>query len=193
VYSNQMASAIILGNAKNFLNRSRFVIDRGVFHPEAADLEKTLGRADGFINDSDKAWATYLALPLGDGEKELASKLDAERKKYVGELRGLMAALREQNAEKIEELSMKKLSAQFNVFDSASNKLEQFQMTSAEEHYTDSQSFFGGFQKGFVIVLLAAAALIVYSALRLLRTSTKSPPATWPTASWSSAMMKWAA
>jgi methyl-accepting chemotaxis protein-1 (serine sensor receptor) len=169
VYSNQMASAVILGNAKNFLNRSRFVIDRGVFHPEAADLEKTLGRADGFINDSDKAWASYLALPLGDGEKELAARLDAERKMYVGELRGLMAALREQNAEKIEELSMKKLSAQFNIFDAASNKLEEYQMKSAEEHYKDSQSFFAGFQKAFVIVLLAAAALIVYSALRLLR------------------------
>jgi methyl-accepting chemotaxis protein-1 (serine sensor receptor) len=59
--------------------------------------------------------------------------------------------------------------SQFNVFDTASNKLEAFQMTSAEEHYKDSQSFFAGFEKGFVIALLVAAALIVYSALRLLR------------------------
>ena len=169
VYSNQMASAIILANAKNFLNRSRFVIDRGVFHPEAADLDKTLGRADGFILDSDKAWAAYLALPLGDGEKELAAKLDGERKLYIGELRALMAALRAQDADKIEELSMKKLSAQFSIFDAASLKLEQYLADLAEQHYLESQSFFSGFQKGFVIVLLAAAALIVFSALRLLR------------------------
>ena len=169
VYSNQMASAIILANAKNFLNRSRFVIDRGVFHPEAADLDKTLGRADGFILDSDKAWAAYLALPLGDGEKELAAKLDGERKLYIGELRALMAALRAQDADKIEDLSMKKLSAQFSIFDAASLKLEQYLADLAEQHYLESQSFFSGFQKGFVIVLLAAAALIVFSALRLLR------------------------
>ncbi|NGZ84899.1 methyl-accepting chemotaxis protein [Duganella aceris] len=169
VYSNQMASAIVLANAKNFLNRSRFVIDRGVFHPEAADLEKTLGRADGFIVDSDKAWAEYLALPLGEGEKELAAKLDSERKLYIGELRALMSALRAQDADKIEEMAMKKLSAQFSIFDAASNKLEQFQVKSAEEHYLQSQSFFSSFQKGFVIVLLVAAALIVFSALRLLR------------------------
>lgn len=40
VYQKQMASALKLAEAKNFLNRSRFVIDRGVFHPEAPDLEK---------------------------------------------------------------------------------------------------------------------------------------------------------
>jgi len=169
VYSNQMASAIIIGNAKNFLNRSRFVIDRGVFHPEAADLDKTLGRADAFILDSDKAWAAYLALPLGDGEKDLAGKLDSERKLYISELRGLMSALRAQDADKIEELAMKKLSAQYSVFDAASNKLEEYQVKSAEEHYLESQSFFSGFQKGFVIVLLFAGAFIVFSALRLLR------------------------
>jgi methyl-accepting chemotaxis protein-1 (serine sensor receptor) len=169
VYSNQMASAIILGNAKNFLNRSRFVIDRGVFHPEAADLEKTLGRADAFINDSDKAWASYLALPTDGDEKGLATELDVQRKLYITELRGLMGALRTHDTDKIEELSMKKLSAQFAVFDAATNKLEAFQMKSAEEYYAQSQSFFSRFQKAFVIALLAAAALIVLATLRLLR------------------------
>lgn len=43
VYQKQMASALKLAEAKNFLNRSRFVIDRGVFHPEAPDLEKNAG------------------------------------------------------------------------------------------------------------------------------------------------------
>ena len=61
VYSNQMASTVALGNAKNFLNRARFVIDRGVFHPEAPDLEKTLGRAEGFMQDGEKAWKAFVA------------------------------------------------------------------------------------------------------------------------------------
>jgi methyl-accepting chemotaxis protein-1 (serine sensor receptor) len=169
VYSNQMASTIALANAKNFLNRSRFVIDRGVFHPDAGDLEKTLGRAEGFIMDGDKAWKAYLALPLTEEEKVLANDLDAKRTVYVSEMRALMAALRAQDAAKIEEMSMKTLSAQFGVFDAASVKLENFQMASAKVHYEDSQSFFSGFTKGYTIALVLGAALIIFSAVRLLR------------------------
>jgi methyl-accepting chemotaxis protein-1 (serine sensor receptor) len=55
VYANQMASALKLTDTKNFLNRARFVIDRGVFHPDAPDLDKTLSRADGFMQKSDAA------------------------------------------------------------------------------------------------------------------------------------------
>ncbi len=168
VYSNQMASTIALGAAKNFLNRARFVIDRGVFHPEAADLEKTLGRAEGFMQDGDKAWKAYLDLPLGAEEKTLAKDLDGKRTTYVAELRSLINALRAHDAAKIEDLSMKTLSAQFGIFDAASNKLEQYQMTTAKEHYDESQSFFGGFTKGFTIALVLGAALIVFSSARLL-------------------------
>ncbi|MRW84705.1 HAMP domain-containing protein [Pseudoduganella sp. FT26W] len=169
VYSNQMASTISLGNAKNFLNRSRFVIDRGVFHPEAPDLEKTLGRAEGFIQDSDKAWKEYLALPLGDDEKVLAKDLEGKRAVYVGELRALISALRAQDQDKIENLSMKTLSAQFGIFDAASVKLEDYQLTSAKDHYEQSQSFFSTFTKSYTVALVLGAALIIFSAVRLLR------------------------
>jgi methyl-accepting chemotaxis protein len=168
VYSNQMASAIMLGNSKNFLNRARFVIDRGVFHPEASDLDKTLSRAEGFIADGDKAWKEYLALPLAGEEKQLAADLDAKRTTYIGFLRELMTAIRSQNAEKIDDLAMNKMSKEFGVFDAASNKLEKFQLTSAEEHYNHSQAFFKAFEIGFMIALAVGAILIVYSTLRLL-------------------------
>jgi methyl-accepting chemotaxis protein-1 (serine sensor receptor) len=168
VYSNQMASTIALGNAKNFLNRSRFVIDRGVFHPEAPDLEKTLSRAEGFLNDSDKSWKGYLALPLGDEEKVLANDLNAKRTLYRAELVALITALRAKDADKIENLSMKTLSAQFGIFDAASVKLEDYQLTSAKHHYDDSQSFFSTFTKGYTVALVFGAALIIFSAIRLL-------------------------
>ena len=168
VYSNQMASVLILGNSKNFLNRARFVIDRGVFHPEASDLEKTLSRAEGFIVDGDKAWKEYLALPLVGEEQALAADLDKKRTVYIGFLRELMAAIRTQNAEKIDDLAMNKMSKEFGIFDAASNKLEKYQLDGAQKHYDESQSFFGKFEIGFVIALLAAMALIAYSTLRLL-------------------------
>nr|WP_315259353.1 methyl-accepting chemotaxis protein [uncultured Duganella sp.] len=168
VYSNQMASTVALSNAKNYLNRARFVIDRGVFHPEAADLEKTLSRAEGFLQDGEKAWKAYLALPLTGEEKTLADDLDAKRTVYLAELRGLMGALRVHDEAKIEEMSMKTLSAQFGIFDAASNKLEQYQLTTAKLHYDDSQSFFSGFTTGFTIALVLGGILVVFSAVRLL-------------------------
>ncbi|MET0320829.1 MAG: methyl-accepting chemotaxis protein [Duganella sp.] len=168
VYSNQMASAIMLGNSKNFLNRARFVIDRGVFHPEATDLEKTMGRAEGFIADGDKVWKQYLALPLEGEEKQLAADLDAKRTVYVGFLRELIAAIRAQNIEKIDDLAMNKMSKEFGIFDAASLKLEKFQLDAAERHYDGSQSFFKSFEVGFVIALVIGAVAIVYSTVRLL-------------------------
>ncbi|TFW27089.1 methyl-accepting chemotaxis protein [Duganella callida] len=168
VYSNQLASAIMLGESKNFLSRARFTIDRGVFHPDAADLEKTLSRADDFIASADKSWQRYLALPMADDEKALARELDASRAAYVGALRALMSALRDKDAERIEALSMKKLTAQYGGFDAAVNKLEDYQMHVAEEHYNDSQSFFLSFRNGFILAILAGAALIAFSSIRLL-------------------------
>ncbi|WP_373986832.1 hypothetical protein [Duganella sp. BuS-21] len=120
------------------------MIDRGVFHPDAADLERTLGRAEGFI-------------------------LDAKRIVYVSAMRVLLAALRAQDGAKIEEMSMKTLLAQFGIFDAASVKLENFQMDSAKALYEDSQSFFSGFTKGYTMALMLGVALLIFSAVRLLR------------------------
>ncbi|TYQ20046.1 UNVERIFIED_ORG: methyl-accepting chemotaxis sensory transducer with TarH sensor [Zoogloea ramigera] len=168
VYSNQMASVLILTESKNFLNRARFVIDRGVFHPDSPDLDKTLARAEGFILDGDKAWKSYLALPLTGEEQQLATDLDKKRTVYISFLRELMGAIKSQNAEKIDDLAMNKMSKEFGVFDAASNKLEKYQLDGARKHYDDSQSFFSAFEVGFVIALLGGMVLIVFSTLRLL-------------------------
>jgi methyl-accepting chemotaxis protein-1 (serine sensor receptor) len=68
VYSNQLASSIAINNSKNFLNRARFGLDRAVFHPDAPDVAKTIARAKGFIDDANKSWQTYLAMPRNGEE-----------------------------------------------------------------------------------------------------------------------------
>jgi len=163
-----MASVLILTESKNFLNRARFVIDRGVFHPDSPDLDKTLARAEGFIVDGDKAWKSYLSLPLTGEEQQLATDLDKKRTVYIGFLRELMAAIKSQNAEKIDDLAMNKMSKEFGIFDAASNKLEKHQLDGARKHYDDSQSFFSAFEIGFVVALLGGMVVIVFSTLRLL-------------------------
>ncbi len=170
VYQKQMASALKLAEAKNFLNRSRFVIDRGVFHPEAPDLDKTLTRADGFIKDADKAFQAYLAMPRDAEEAVLTQDLNSKRSAYIDNgLRALMQAIREQNAEKIDDLAMKRLTPMFGAFDAASNKLEEYQMKSAADHYAESQTFFDRALTGFTAAIVVGLAMIIVSTIVLLR------------------------
>ncbi|MFZ6648846.1 methyl-accepting chemotaxis protein [Undibacterium sp. TJN25] len=169
VYSNQLASAIALGNYKNFLGRARFTIDRGVFHPESPELSATLDRAEGFLADSDKAWKSYQVLPMGPGEKALADDLDVKRDSYISDLRTTMAELKAQHLERVDDIVMTKLAKQFAAFDTASVKLENYQMASAEDEYLANQSFFSGYVKGMLIALTIGAILAVTSSLSLLR------------------------
>jgi methyl-accepting chemotaxis protein-1 (serine sensor receptor) len=170
VYTNQMVSALKLTDTKNFLNRARFVIDRGVFHPEAPDLDKTLARAEGFMADSEKAWKEYLALPVEDGEKALADDLAPKRAAYIENgMRALMKAIKENNAEKIDDLAMKRMSKMFSVFDDASLKLEQFQLKSAADTFGASQVFYDHLLKGFTAAILIGLAFIVAATVLLLK------------------------
>jgi methyl-accepting chemotaxis protein-1 (serine sensor receptor) len=170
VYTNQMVSALKLTDTKNFLNRARFVIDRGVFHPEAPDLDKTLARADGFLEQSEKSWKEYLALPTEAGEKVLSDDLAPKRATYINDgLRALMKAIKENNAAKIDELSMKRLSPMFGIFDDASVKLEQFQLKSASDTFAASQVFYDRMLKGFTAAILIGLAFIVAATVLLLK------------------------
>ena len=170
VYSNQMASAIKLADTKNSLNRSRFNIDRGVFHTDAPDLEQTMVRADDFIKDADKSWQDYLALPADPEEKALADDLQPKRAAYIdGGLRATMAAIREKNAAKIDDLTMNRLTPMYRTFNDASIKLEQFQMKSAAQAFQASQVFYDRLLKGFSAAILLGLVFIIASTVLLLR------------------------
>jgi methyl-accepting chemotaxis protein-1 (serine sensor receptor) len=170
VYSNQMSSALKLTDTKNFLNRARFVIDRGVFHPDAPDLEKTLGRAEGFMKQADEAWQDYLKLPTDPAEKALSDDLVPKRAAYIdGGMRALMKVIRENNVEKIDDLAMKRMSPLFATFDDASNKLEQFQLKSAADTFAASQVFYDRLLKGFTAAIVLGLAFIVFATVLLLR------------------------
>jgi methyl-accepting chemotaxis protein-1 (serine sensor receptor) len=170
VYTNQMASSMKLADTKNSLNRGRFNIDKGVFHPEAADLKDTLTRAEEFFVEADKSWQEYLALPTDPEEKALSDDLKPKRAAYIeGGLRALTTALREQNAAKIDELAMQKLSPLYRTYNDASVKLEQFQLKSAADTFAASQHFYDRALAGFSAAILLGLAFIIAATILLLR------------------------
>jgi methyl-accepting chemotaxis protein-1 (serine sensor receptor) len=168
-YANQLA-VISLGEAKNSLSRARFVLDRAVLHPDAADLEKTLKRMDGFIADSDKFWAEYMAQPHDAEEEPLAKKLDASRKAYVENgIQALVQAIKAHDTEAIEALFMKQLTARFTEFNEAAVKLDEYQTASSKAGFESSQQLAARLLKLAIAAVVLGAILIVASTVSLLR------------------------
>ncbi len=169
-YTNQMQSIIALGEAKNFLSRARFVLDRAVLHPDAADIGKTLDRMDGFIKDADAKWAAYLALPRTAEEDALAKAVADKRSAYVEKgMRALTQAIRQQDADKIETLFMKQMQAAYGEFNTASAKLDEYQVSSAKDSYEASQAMAARIYNTAIAAIVLGAILIVVSSVTLLR------------------------
>jgi methyl-accepting chemotaxis protein len=170
VYSNQLASSIAISNAKNSLNRARFTLDRAVFHPDAPDIGKTLERAASFMAESDKYWQVYLALPRDAEEDALARDLTAQRKIYVDNgLLALSKAVAGRDAAQIDDLASKKMPSLFGPFNTASEKLDDYQMTGAKANFDGSNRMFSLLLKVAIAGVVIGAVLIAVSSVTLLR------------------------
>ena len=170
VYSNQLASSIAINNSKNFLNRARFGLDRGVFHPDAPDVAKTITRAKGFIDDANKSWQTYLALSRSGEEAELAKTLETERTRYINDgMLALATALEQGNVERIEALSMKEMTALYGVFDKASVALDDYQLATARHEFEASLALFNTLMWAAGLSVVFGLVLAVVSSVLLLR------------------------
>jgi methyl-accepting chemotaxis protein-1 (serine sensor receptor) len=170
VYSNQMASSLAINASQNLLSRARFGLDRAVFHPDAQDVEKTLGRAKDFIKQSDVEWQRYLALPRDAEEDRLAKDVEAERRRYIDEgLLALAGAVERADADKIEHLSMKALTALFGKYDKAANALNDYQFQTAKGAYERSRDRFAFLTRLCVGAMIVGAFLLATSSVLLLR------------------------
>jgi methyl-accepting chemotaxis protein-1 (serine sensor receptor) len=170
VYSNQLASSIAINNSKNFLNRARFGLDRGVFHPDAPDNAKTIARAKGFIDDANKSWQTYLAMPRNGEEAALAKTLETERTRYINDgMLALATAIEQGNSERIEALSMKEMTALYGVFDKASVALDDYQLTTARHGFEASLALFTTLMWAAGLSVVFGLVLAVVSSVILLR------------------------
>src|SRR5690349_5787234 len=70
MYTNQMPSAVNIGNAELYAARERLALDRAAFQIGTPDVPKTLERARSMRVISDDWWKQYLALPReGDEDR----------------------------------------------------------------------------------------------------------------------------
>ncbi|RYF03782.1 MAG: HAMP domain-containing protein, partial [Oxalobacteraceae bacterium] len=168
VYSNQLMSSIAINNSKNFLARTRFAIDRAALNPHAADLAATLERAHGFLVESDKAWAAYMALPQDEEERQLATIVVAKRAAYINQgLQKFADAVARGDPQAIDAIS-RGLVGVFGAYNDASNKLDDYQIKQAKSQYEDGEQLahrgrfiaLGGIALGAVLIVVASLSLI---------------------------------
>jgi methyl-accepting chemotaxis protein-1 (serine sensor receptor) len=170
VFTNQMTSSAAIGATKNYLSRARFALDRAALHPDAADIDKTIERAEGFMADADKQWQHYLALPAADDEKVLAGKVAAMRDIYVNNgMRSIIKAIHDKDAAKIDDLASRGLSAMFRDYDAASIALDEYQMKGADAHYLAGQSLFSRASKLTASAVIIGVLLMVVSGVLIMR------------------------
>ncbi|AXA89961.1 methyl-accepting chemotaxis protein [Massilia sp. YMA4] len=169
-YSDQLASSMAIAEAKNHLSRARLVQDRGVFHPDSPDLEKVLARSDEFLQKSDAAWQRYLALPQGPAEQALADVVSQARKALVEQgLRPMAAALRANDAARIDQLAMKDMQKLFTVFSDSSDKLDAYQLEASRREFEASQAMYGTVQTLAIAAIAGGLLLIVAASVVLVR------------------------
>ncbi|WP_269449072.1 methyl-accepting chemotaxis protein [Massilia endophytica] len=177
VYSNQLASTIAMGAAKNSLARARFVLDRAVFHPDAPDAQEIAGTSTALLRDSDEAWQQYRKLPAGPEEDALADEVQRKRAAYVKDgLQALAQALHNRELDRIDALAVRKVPELFAAYNDAADRLAQLQVKLAREGYEDSQALY---RRLFVIsvaamvlgavVMVAACAALMRAIMRPLR------------------------
>ncbi|MGO4376736.1 methyl-accepting chemotaxis protein [Pseudoduganella sp. RAF19] len=169
-YTNQMASSMAIGSAKNFLARARFSLDRAALHPDGPDAPAAIERAEGFIADADKAWQRYLALPADADEKALAAKMAATRDAFVKDgLLALAKAIREKDLPQADDLATRRVSPLFRTYDEASNALEDYQLKGAAANYEASQTLFSHTSKLTVAAIVIGIVLMIASGVLTMR------------------------
>jgi len=168
-YSNEL-STVALGQARNNLARARFALDRAVAHPDAPDTPQLLERMDGFLAESNRAWATYLSLPQDTEEAALAHDVAARRQTYIDDgFRALERAVRAHDTAHIDALFTRDIIATFGEFNDASVKLDEYQVRMTKASFEASERLHRHLMIYAIAAVLLGTVLIVGSSVALLR------------------------
>jgi methyl-accepting chemotaxis protein I, serine sensor receptor len=162
-YENSLASMHALGLSDTYLVRARAIIDRAVIRPDGPDAEAAIGRAQHMVDESTKAWQSYLALPQSDEEKRLSDAMAAQRAQYFETgWNPLIAALRAKDVNTASDLTLKKIPSLYNAVTTASAALEETQDAHARVNYENSQA---GYKRLLAICSLSIAIGMLAAAL----------------------------
>jgi len=167
MYTNQMPSAVDIGNAEIYAARERLALDRAAFMIGTPEAASTLERARSMRTLSDEWWKRYLSLPREGDEDRLAQEASAKREALHQVMESFYATVSANDQPKILD-GAKRLQAAYNDLSLADDTLRKFQFESAKAGFDNAQSSFSTFRVISLVGLIAGvlAALFSYFTLR---------------------------
>ena len=167
MYTNQMPSAVDIGNAEIFAARERLALDRAAFMIGTPEAAATLDRARSMRTLSDEWWKRYLSLPRGSEEDRLAQEASGKRDALHQVMESFYAIVSANDQPKILD-GAKRLQAAYNELSTADDTLRKYQFEQAKDGFDSAQSSFSTFRVVSISGLVAGvlAALFSYFTLR---------------------------
>ncbi|MBC3919439.1 Tar ligand binding domain-containing protein [Undibacterium sp. CY18W] len=174
IFTNQLPSAIAIGETQVNALRARAAIDRVVMHPDASEAAATIKRSENFISQSDKAWEKYLSLPSDVEEKKISDDVTVKRNNFLNEgFRPLVAALKAGKQEDADAIVMGKAAKLYTAFSEKADELVAYQTKSTEQQYMASQAMNSTFRWLSISALIVGLILVIISSVLLLRAITR--------------------
>ncbi|WP_433868245.1 methyl-accepting chemotaxis protein [Ralstonia wenshanensis] len=156
IYSNQLASASLMGKAQLNAAIVRTTLDRAVFHPDAADVPAIIEKANAYRAKSEGAWKQYKALPMTAEEARLAADVEAKRAALFRDgIEPLMSALRAHDAAAADKVVMTIIPPQFVALSAAVDVLDRSQAEQAKTAYE------GAVARSHAFLMLIVGAIVV--------------------------------
>ncbi|SOE64506.1 methyl-accepting chemotaxis sensory transducer with TarH sensor [Caballeronia arationis] len=141
LFTNEMPSAVSVGNAEMFMARERLSFDRAALNAGTPAAEDAIGRGTLMRKTSDDAWATYMSLPQDSQEKQLAESFNKERIALQKLLDSAYADVRSNDHDKIIKAA-NDMQVAFNAFAKVGVELRKFQFEAAKAAYDEGQAKF---------------------------------------------------
>ncbi len=166
-FTNQMPSAVSIGNSEIFVARERLALDRAAFLIGTPEVAATVERARTMRATSETWWKKYLDLPRDPEEDRLAQDVIAKRTAMFHVADAFAAIVNAGDQTKLVD-GAKKMQAAYNDLSAADDVLRKFQFAQTRDGFDSAQSSFNTFRIVTISSLVAGllAALFSYTTLR---------------------------
>jgi methyl-accepting chemotaxis protein I, serine sensor receptor len=172
LFTNQMPSAVSVGNAEMYMARERLSFDRAALNVGSSAAEDAIGRGALMRKTSDDAWAKYAALPQEANEKAIADKFNEQRVAMQKLIDQGYADVRAKDQEKITADASTMQSA-FNDFAKTGAELRRVQFEQAQAAYDAGQAQFSTFRAACIVAILIGLGAAFYTWFSLRRRITR--------------------
>jgi methyl-accepting chemotaxis protein-1 (serine sensor receptor) len=167
-FSNEMPSAVDIGNAELYAARERLALDRAAFLFGTPEVAATVERARLMRTTSDAWWKKYSDLPRGAEEDRLAQDVSAKRETLHQALDAFAVIVTGSDQSKV-VAAAKDLQIKYNDLASADDALRKVQFTQAQAGFDAAQNNFATFRLISIAAVIAGLLAALFSYLTLSR------------------------